>query len=434
MWRAHLAAVGLLCVGCAALKPGTPATPAAAPPPPPVTDRPFGDPARRDRAAALELDAITETATGKVLTPQQLGERLASARLIFVGESHTDPYAHEAQRHLIELLADAGRKVLIGMEMYPAAAGAPAVQKALDAWVAGRGTEEDLLRGSSWYKHWGHHFGYYRDIFLLARARAIPIFGVNLPRPVVTAVRKKGFDKLTPEEAAYLPPRIDIDSDEHRRMFRSYFGEDDPVHGGMSQETWDALFRAQCTWDAAMAHNAIKALETHGTGKRAGAGKNAGDGAPVMVVLIGSGHVAFDLGAPRQAAHWLRDGVVSVIAVPVVGDDGEKARVRASYADFLWATPPEPNPPPYPLLGATVSDRSEVPHPVVSSVEPQSAAGRAGLKIEDRVLAVDGRPVTDKESFLLLMHGKRWGDGVAIEVERSGKRMVIEAALRRAMN
>jgi hypothetical protein len=32
----------------------------------------------------------------------------------------------------------------------------------------------------------------------------------------------------------------------------------------MSEEQWDAMFGAQCTWDATMGFNAVKALQQHG--------------------------------------------------------------------------------------------------------------------------------------------------------------------------
>jgi len=50
---------------------------------------PIGDPARKDRAAAVVLDGITDTAKGDTLTPPELAARLDGVKLVFVGESHT---------------------------------------------------------------------------------------------------------------------------------------------------------------------------------------------------------------------------------------------------------------------------------------------------------------------------------------------------------
>src|SRR4051794_31646845 len=100
--NAHIPAhilVGVLLLGAVATAPATP-----------LMNLPFGDPARRDGTAPLVLDAITATASGELLTPQQLAARLAEASLVFVGESHTSVDVHQAQRRLIEALVGAGRK------------------------------------------------------------------------------------------------------------------------------------------------------------------------------------------------------------------------------------------------------------------------------------------------------------------------------------
>jgi aminopeptidase N len=378
-----------------------------------VSDLPFGDPARRDREAVLQLDAITATASGELLTTEALAARLASTRLVFIGESHTSAGVHAAQRRLIEALLAAHRTVLVGLEMFPYT-----VQPALDRWNAGEGTEAEFVRDSHWYKHWGFDWRHYREIFLL-RAQGARFFGVNTPREVISAVRKKGFDKLTPEEAAHIPGRIDTASDDHRRLFRSYFGSGDTTHAaGLSDAALNSMYEAQCAWDATMAFNAVRALAQHP------------DPAAIMVVLLGSGHVAFGLGAPRQAAHFTTDPMATVIPMPLVDEDGQPARARASYADYLWVVPPDPVLAPYPSLGVTLSDDKDG-RLVASAVAEHGPAARAGLLADDRIVSFDGTPVADKEAFLSRLASKSWGDGVALVIERAGKPLSVAIALRR---
>src|SRR4051812_30772956 len=92
----------------------------------------IGDPARKDKEAAVVLDGITDTGTGEVITPAELAKRLAGARLVLVGESHTDMDFHRVELRVLEELARAGRPVLVGLEMYPYPE-----QRFLDAWVDG---------------------------------------------------------------------------------------------------------------------------------------------------------------------------------------------------------------------------------------------------------------------------------------------------------
>src|SRR6185436_5153504 len=201
-----------------------------------------GDPARRDREVALVVDGIADTARGDVVTPAELAARLDGARLVFVGESHTDAEFHRVQLRVIQELHARGRQVLVGLEMYPATA---AEQEWLDRWSSDQGLDEEaFLAGSHWYRSWGYHWNYYREIFRFARENGIRLFGVNVPRDVVQTARTKGIDALTAEQRALLSARIDTDNAEHQRLFRAFFGEADALHGNMPDAMFQGMYRA----------------------------------------------------------------------------------------------------------------------------------------------------------------------------------------------
>jgi uncharacterized iron-regulated protein len=294
-------------------------------------------------------------------------------------------------------------------------------QQYLDQWRDGLLTEEGFVRLSRWYANWGYHWDYYRDIFLFARERRIPMFAVNTPREVVAAVRKKGFANLTPEEAAHIPPEVDVDSEDHMTFFRAVFAEESgPVHGGMTDEAWKSMLSAQATWDATMGYNAVQALERHG-------GRD-----PIMVVLVGSGHVAYGVGIQRQVARWFDGRVASVIPVPVRDEtDGRIETVRASYADFVWGIPPELGPL-YPSLGVSTRAVEGAARQVIQ-VHRDSVAARAGLKVNDVLMSLDGEPISDQETFNRLMASKRWGDGATREVRRGEEVIALTAHFRRSL-
>jgi uncharacterized iron-regulated protein len=388
-----------------------------------------GDPERRDREVPVVLDAVTDTATGDLLTPAELARRLSDARIVFVGESHTSIDFHRAQLRLVQELDRAGREVLIGLEMYPYTE-----QEHLDRWHRGLLTEEGFVTLSHWYRSWGYPWDYYRDIFLYARDLGLPLFAVNAPREVVSQVREKGFENLGEEEREHVPERIDLDSDEHRRLFRAYFepeedeeegedgegGEGGGLHSGMSDEQLEAMFAAQVTWDATMGHNAVRALREHG-------GPDA-----VMVVLIGSGHVAYGLGIERQVRTFFDGGTATVIPIPVADADGEPTpTVRASYADFVWGLPPESDAL-YPSLGlSTTAVSDDDPRRRVIFADEGSAAGEAGVVVGDLLLALDGEPLPDRETLQRRMADKRWGDAATLTVEREGEAVEVPMVFRR---
>jgi uncharacterized iron-regulated protein len=378
---------------------------------------PIGDPARRDRQAPVVLDAITDTSSSAALTPADLSKRLEGVRLLLVGESHTDMDSHRIEKRVLEELVRAGRRVTVGLEMYPYTE-----QAALDDWIAGKLTEDAFLEASRWYRSWGYNWLYYRDIFLFARDRRLPLVAINAPRDVVSAVRKKGFQNLTVEEAAHIPTDIDTRSADHLRLFKASFGEDS-FHAGMNDSAWQSMLDAQCTWDATMGFHAVQPLR--------------GDEDPraIVVVLVGSGHVQYGLGIERQVRKTFGASLRIASLIPVPVEDPELGRiesVQASYASFVWGTPPEGDPL-YPELGIATRVRAEGDGLLeILDVEKGSPAAAAGLKFGDVLLSFEAIPVRDRETLARTMAGKRWGDAAELTVRREGQPVAVTVLLRRA--
>jgi len=379
-----------------------------------VLDLPIGDPARKDLKSELLLDAITDCSGGDQITPGELAARLSEVRLLFVGESHTSIDFHRAQLRVIEELHKAGRKVLIGLEMYP-----HTEQAVLDQWIAGYLTEDGFVELSDWYENWGYHWNYYREIFLFARRQAIPMVALNTPREVIKAVRKKGFENLTEEEASRVPTEIDTDSKEHLRLFKAFFAGEGQFHMQMSDEQWQGMFNAQCTWDATMGHNAVKALESNDDPKT------------IMVVLVGQGHVAYGLGIQRQAAQWFDGRMAAIIPISVIDEDGEAVgSVQASFAEFIWGMPQEVDPL-YPSLGLATTKLDDSEMRRVVHVGEDSVAEDAGFMLGDIMLEMDGIELPNKEAANRHMAELRWGDTANYKIKRGEEILELTAYFRR---
>jgi uncharacterized iron-regulated protein len=373
----------------------------------------IGDPARKGREVRLVLDAITDTVTGEILAPREFARRLAGTGMLFIGENHTSQAFHDVQYQAVRALHESGRKVLIGVEMFPYTE-----QAVLDDWNARRLTSEGFVQTARWYDQWDYHWHYYRDIFLYAQANGIGIHAVNCPRDLVRAVRSGGFGSLSAEQAAHLPPTLAPDDDEHRRLYRAHFAGGDSLH--LNAQAIEGMYRAQTMWDACMGWNALQALRRMG-----------GDGA-IMIVLAGAGHVAFGLGSERQiAAHY--DGrSASLMPVPVRDDTGEPITgVRASYASFLWAVPPETDEA-YPRLGLSLMGRFGAEPGQVIRVQADSVAARAGVREGDVLLAIDGATVSSDRALGALMAEHRWGDVVEARIRRDGAEQLLMIAIRRS--
>ena len=173
------------------------------------------------------------------------------------------------------------------------------------------------------------------------------MYGVNAPRAVVTAVRQKGIDNLPESDRQYVPPHIDIDSADHLTFFKAIFDDDSSMHGNMPESMVKGMQAAQATWDASMAYNSVKVLK-------------AAPADSIMVVLVGSGHVAYGVGIEHQAKQWFDGKITTLIPVPVQDSDEKPVEnVKASYANFVWGIPYERDSL-YPSLGFSTSETGGV--------------------------------------------------------------------------
>ncbi|HTV01300.1 MAG TPA: ChaN family lipoprotein [Luteitalea sp.] len=372
----------------------------------------IGDPARKATALSLAVDQVHDTRAGKDITPEEVATVLGDAAIVLVGESHTAVESHRVQARVISALQRAGRHVILGLEMFPA----DAPTAPFDRWLRGGMEEATLLRESGWYDYWGFPWGYYRDIFLLARQHRLPIRGVNAPRALVSQVGRRGLNGIGAMQRAQLPATIETTDAEHRQMFVAYVGGGSPTHGaGMPADALQRMIDAQSTWDATMAFNAAR---LH---------KEANDPKAVVVVLVGSGHVAYGLGIARQAKAYTDARVATVM--PIATSPSTPESIRASVADVVWGVPTETYPS-FPTLGVSFRSTSEVPNAVLM-VSPGSPAEAMGIKAGDVLQSLDDTPIKREVEVRALIDRKQWGDAIRATVKRGEETLTLSGQLRR---
>jgi len=356
-----------------------------------------GDPERSDREVSVSVDALVDTSSGSTLSPQALAEHLVNERLIFVAEQHTSLEYHRVQLRVLELLQEAGQSLMIGLEMLHVEN-----QSLLDAWTAGMFVEADFIEQSDWYGNWGYHWGYYREIFLFARAHGIPMVALDASRDVGSDAGAHGVAS---------PPAPDLSSDDHRTLFGAFFETDDPVHGGLPEDQLEALFAAQCARDAVMAYNAATALNAHPD--------------TTMVVLAGTGHIVYELGIARQIASWYEGPATTIVPVSVESED---TLVQASVGDFVWGVPDMMHPA-FPELG-TVVMRTDAGL-AVFHVEPDSPAGRGGIEAGDVLTHFKNVAIAGKAQLNQALATVEWGDEVALGILRDGEQRELALTFQR---
>jgi S1-C subfamily serine protease len=166
-----------------------------------------------------------------------------------------------------------------------------------------------------------------------------------------------------------------------------------------------------------MAWNAVQAL------------KGATDANTIMVVLVGSGHVAYGLGIERQARAWFDGAVASVIAVPMADDTGPTSPVRASYANFVWGVTRELASA-WPSLGLSTR-AGDGGRRAVIDVEKDGPAAPAGLKVGDIILTIDDVPIDSREAMARQVASYNWGDTPRVTIARGAEQLTLTVPLRR---
>lgn len=201
---------------------------------------------------------------------------LRSARVVYIGETHTRPAHHELQLDILrELVSADPAGWSLGLEMFDRS-----YQPVLDAWSRGELTEGEFLRRTHWYANWRYDFGLYRAVLEFARDRRLPLHGLNIPFHIPPKIRVGGTEHLAAAEKAFLPAEIDLSVEAHRRFAEAVFAR----HDFRDRVRFEDFYLVQCVWDEAMAETVAGRL---GTGR--------------MVVLAGNGHIQYAYGIPERA-------------------------------------------------------------------------------------------------------------------------------------
>jgi uncharacterized iron-regulated protein len=337
-------------------------------------------------------DVLEEAAEPRVLDARgsrplgQVVPRLAEARVVFVGETHDRYDHHLAQLAVIRALHARRPSLAIGLEAFQ-----QPFQPALDDYVAGRIDDRELLKRTEYYDRWGYDYRLYQPILDFAREKGLPLVALNVPRELTRRVGQVGLDGLEEAERAALPTRIDRSDGAYEERLRAVFAQH-PEHESLRFERW---LDVQLVWDEGMAEQAARFLAAHPDRP--------------LVMLAGSGHLAWRSGIPRRLERW--SGARSVLLLPADVGPPDPA-----LADYLMLTEERPLPP-----GGRLGVRldPEDGGVVIGSIDPQGAAAAAGVREGDRVVSVDGAAVRLPGDVRVALWERRPGDVVTLELRRS---------------
>jgi|GEM_PF-104177 len=353
--------------------------------------------------AQVSLDDIIHVPTGEKIQFSDLTHFFNSASILYVGESHANKAAHQAQLKVLKACYERfGNSIAIGMEMFTRP-----YQPFLDQWVAGEIDEKKFLDDTHWNAEWGYDYYLYKDILDFAREKKIPVIALNAPKTLVKMVSKKGLKNLTEEEKKQLP---EIDTTDYFHRF--YIERAVREHMKDHTADLDKYNEVQSLWEEYMAQSAAEYLSSwEGKGKK-------------LLVFAGNGHIIYDFGIPKRVFRRTRLPYYTIYPVefhgttPSIEQDMFLPEIPLEPADFAWIIPPTVEQKRI-YLGVQLK-RTNDNKLVIEEITPGSPAQKAGFISGDTILSIDGKSVKEVYELVSHLQTKQFGDTCTVEILRDG--------------
>jgi uncharacterized iron-regulated protein len=339
-----------------------------------------------DTARGIRITLKEETPAIQITSVKGLSDvirGIADKRIIYVGEFH-DVFAHHAvQFDVIKGVYSRHKNISIGMEMFQ-----KPFQYTLDDYVGGRIDEKEFLIRSEYFKRWGFDYNLYKPILDFARSRAVPVVALNLDRKIVSKVSKGGIDSLTKKERKLIPEDMDFSDMRYKERLQETFRQ----HMNSKDKDFDFFYQSQIVWDETMSQSIDEYLRVN-PGSR-------------MIVLAGQGHLRYGSGIPLRT--YRRNGLN--YAIVLIDDDVEK-----DIADYVLF--------PKPVEGITAPRLMVFLKPdkgkyAVTGFPNKSVSEKAGLKVDDIIVAIDDVEVENMADIKIKLLYKKKGEKIKVKVIR----------------
>jgi len=397
-----------------------------------------------------------DPASGDVQSYDQTIEKAAASPVVMLGEIHPHVEHHRWQLATISALHGRNPNIVLGFEAFPRA-----VQPALDRWIAGELTEDDFLRETNWSQNWGFDPELYLPMFHFARLHQVPIVALNVERDFVSRIRDEGLENIPDDErrgltepkapteayldslAATFGQHLDLSGNADEAA-AAVDDDDDDTDDGPDENSeaateseaadtenviettadikddprFQRFVKVQTTWDRAMA--------------QALADAHAGDGSPLVVGILGSGHLERDFGVPFQLADLgIDDGTVMLPMPPAESCDVYQEEV----ADALFILPAlnqAAEAPAGPRLGVMIETAENSVR--VLEVVADSVAAAADIRNGDAIVEAAGVPLATTSDLIGIVQQQAPGTWLPLAVERDGETLEIVAKFPSAQN
>ncbi len=348
---------------------------------------------------------------------------MARRPVVLLGETHTSAENHRWQLQVLSALYGRNVNMVLGFESFPRS-----VQPVLDRWTRGELSEKKFLEDSRWNEVWTFDPDLYMPLFHFARMHRIPMIALNVERDLVSKVREKGWKEIPEEDREGVASPVPASTaylEELAEIFALHVKASGPKDKKNTDESApkpvkldDPAFLkfvdAQLLWDRAMAEKLAEA--------------RTGGGDPLVVGIVGAGHLEYGYGITRQLADL---GVAkAAVLLPwsverPCSDLVSKAGVAVADAVFGVKDPKRDPEADKPRLGVIINDAAGGVR--IERVAPDSVAMAAGLKKGDLIIEAAGMPTKKTVDLIAVIKKQSPGTWLPLAVKRGGKTLDIVA-------
>jgi len=354
-----------------------------------------------------------DPSNGERLHTVPLFERLAGARIVLLGESHTSASDHRWQLYTLAALHSRHPNLVVGFEMLPRAA-----QPVLDEWSAGKLDEQQFLKRSRWRDVWGYDPDYYLPLLQLVRTHRLPAVALNVDRQLVSRVGEVGWQAVPKNQRAGLSDPAPASRAYRESLAELYaYKQSHGVGTEHAQPAKAAKFDeilasdefahfvdAQLTWDRAMAEALAAAARR--------------DPSALVVGIAGRGHIEHGYGIPHQLADL---GIGAVEALLPVDAGSECDAMEANFAAAVFVVDPSGDVPPKPRARLGVLIETAEGGVRVLEVVDGSVAAAAGMRAGDIIKAAAGFTTTTASELIEIVGRQAPGTWLPLEISRDGE-------------
>jgi uncharacterized iron-regulated protein len=279
--------------------------------------------AARRIASALAIAGCAAAAPSLDDDPAAVARRIAArardVKIVYLGESHDNPYHHMDQARVLEAMLTEGARPALAFEML-AQDQQPAVEEAMRDGADPAAVGKRL----AWVDRGWPDFEMYRPLFDQARRYGLPVVAIDLDQQTVRRIAKDGLGALPADERSRLVSRLAPEADRERGIARDI----EAAHCGLLPAgAVPGMVDAWHARNVTMARRILQALER----------------APQVVVIVGRGHQA--LGGLADQVDALRPGARQLI-VELVEAGAEEPDRAAPSNHIVWPRPPVERPDP----------------------------------------------------------------------------------------